>query len=96
MAGVARSVAGSNVTINFILPGAFETDRLRHNFESNAKKRGVDIEQVRSERVNSIPAKRLGQADEFGAACAFLCSVHAGYITGQSLLIDGGAFPGVM
>jgi 3-oxoacyl-[acyl-carrier protein] reductase len=96
MAGVARSVAGANVTINFILPGAFETDRLHHNFEANAKKRGISVEQMRSERIDIIPAKRLGQADEFGAACAFLCSVHAGYITGQSLLIDGGAFPGVM
>ena len=96
IAGVARSVAASNVTINFVLPGAFETDRLRHNFEANAKKRGISVEQMRSERMDLIPAKRLGQADEFGAACAFLCSAHAGYITGQSLLIDGGAFPGVM
>jgi 3-oxoacyl-[acyl-carrier protein] reductase len=96
MAGVARSVVAANVTINCILPGAFETDRLRHNFESNAKKRGISIEKIRSERIDVIPAKRLGQADEFGASCAFLCSVHAGYITGQSLLIDGGAFPGVM
>lgn len=96
LAGVARSVAASNVTINFVLPGAFETDRLRHNFQSNAEKRGISIDQMRAERVAVIPARRLGQADEFGAACAFLCSVHAGYITGQSLLIDGGAFPGVM
>ena len=96
MAGVARSVAGSNVTINFMLPGAFETDRLRHNFESNAKKRGVSLEQIGAERIASIPAKRLGQPEEFGAVCAFLCSVHASYITGQSMLIDGGAFPGVM
>ena len=79
-----------------MLPGAFETDRLRHNFESNANKRGISVEQMRSERIDIIPAKRFGQAAEFGAACAFLCSVHAGYITGQSLLIDGGAFPGVM
>jgi 3-oxoacyl-[acyl-carrier protein] reductase len=96
MAGVARSVAGDNVTINCILPGAFETDRLRHNFEANAKKKGVSVDTMRAERIAGIPARRLGQADEFGAACAFLCSAHAGYITGQSLLIDGGAFPGVM
>lgn len=96
MAGVARSVAASNVTINCLLPGAFDTDRLRHNFEANAKKRSVSVDQVRADRIASVPAKRLGTAEEFGAACAFLCSEHAGYITGQSLLIDGGAFPGVM
>jgi 3-oxoacyl-[acyl-carrier protein] reductase len=96
LAGVARSVAAANVTINFVLPGAFETDRLRHNFQSNAEKRGISVDQIRGERIGVIPARRFGQADEFGAACAFLCSVHAGYITGQSLLIDGGAFPGVM
>ena len=96
MAGVARSVAPDNVTINCVLPGAFETDRLRHNFEANAKKRGVSADVMKAERIAGIPARRLGQADEFGATCAFLCSVHAGYITGQSLLIDGGVFPGVM
>ncbi len=96
MAGVARSVAASNVTINFLLPGAFLTDRLRENFAANSKKRGISVEQMSAERINVIPAKRLGQPDEFGAACAFLCSVHAGYITGQSLLIDGGAYPGVL
>ena len=96
MAGVARSVAGHNVTINCLLPGAFDTDRLRGNLQANAKKRGVDVETVRAERVAGIPARRLGEADEFGATCAFLCSTQAGYITGQSLLIDGGAFPGVM
>ena len=94
MAGVARSVAGSNVTINFLLPGAFDTDRLRGNIEANAKKQGVPVEQVSTARAASIPAKRFGTPDEFGAACAFLCSAQAGYITGQNLLIDGGAFPG--
>jgi 3-oxoacyl-[acyl-carrier protein] reductase len=96
MAGVARSVAADNITINFLLPGAIDTDRLRSNFDANAKKRGVAADVIRAERTASVPAKRLGQPDEFGAACAFLCSAHAGYITGQSLLIDGGAFPGVM
>lgn len=96
LAGVARSVAAHNITINFVLPGAFETDRLHHNFEANARKKGISVEAARNERIASIPARRLGQADEFGAACAFLCSAHAGYITGQSLLIDGGVFPGVM
>jgi 3-oxoacyl-[acyl-carrier protein] reductase len=94
MAGVARSVAQHNVTINFLLPGAFDTDRLRSNIEANAKKQGVPLEQATAARAASIPAKRFGIADEFGAACAFLCSTHAGYITGQNLLIDGGTFPG--
>jgi 3-oxoacyl-[acyl-carrier protein] reductase len=94
MAGVARSVAGSNVTINFLLPGAFDTDRLRSNIEANAKKQGVPVDQAVAARAASVPAKRFGTPDEFGAACAFLCSAHAGYITGQNLLIDGGAFPG--
>jgi 3-oxoacyl-[acyl-carrier protein] reductase len=94
MAGVARSVAGANVTINFLLPGAFDTDRLRSNIEANAKKQGVPVDQAAAARAASVPAKRFGTPDEFGAACAFLCSAHAGYITGQNLLIDGGAFPG--
>ncbi len=94
LAGVARSVAAHNITINFVLPGAFETDRLRSNFEANAKQRGTSVDAVRAERIAAIPAKRLGQPDEFGAACAFLCSAQAGYITGQNILLDGGAFPG--
>jgi 3-oxoacyl-[acyl-carrier protein] reductase len=95
MAGIARSVAASNVTINFILPGTFDTDRLRSNFAITAKKRGISLEQAETERIAIVPAKRIGQPDEFGAACAFLCSAHAGYITGQNLLLDGGAFPGM-
>src|SRR5580658_8521872 len=94
LAGVARSVAGANVTINFLLPGSFDTDRLRSNIEANAKKQGVPLDQATAARAATIPAKRFGYADEFGAACAFLCSAHAGYITGQNLLIDGGLFPG--
>ncbi len=94
LAGVARSVAQHNVTINFLLPGAFDTDRLRSNIEINAKKQGIPVEQAAAARAASIPAKRFGLADEFGAACAFLCSAQAGYITGQNLLIDGGTFPG--
>jgi 3-oxoacyl-[acyl-carrier protein] reductase len=94
MAGVARSVAQHNVTINFLLPGAFDTDRLRSNIEANAKKQGIPLEQATAARAASIPAKRFGTTDELGAACAFLCSAHAGYITGQNLLIDGGTFPG--
>jgi 3-oxoacyl-[acyl-carrier protein] reductase len=94
LAGVARSVAGANVTINFILPGAFDTDRLRSNIAANAKNQGIGEDLVREQRVTTIPAKRFGDPQEFGAACAFLCSAQAGYITGQNLLIDGGAFPG--
>lgn len=94
LAGVARSVAGSNVTINFLLPGPFDTDRLRHNNEITAKKQGITVEQAAINRAASVPAKRLGNPDEFGAACAFLCSSHAGYITGQNILMDGGIFPG--
>ena len=94
LAGVARSVAQHNVTINFILPGQFLTDRLRSNNESTAKKLGVPVAQVEAQKIAAIPAKRFGDADEFGAACAFLCSAHAGFITGQNLLIDGGIFPG--
>ena len=94
MAGVARSVAGANVTINFMQPGAFATDRLRSNMEMTAAKRGITLDQANRERIATIPAKRFGTAEEFGAICAFLCSTHAGYITGQNLLIDGGTFPG--
>ncbi|MFZ5689872.1 MAG: SDR family oxidoreductase [Pseudomonadota bacterium] len=93
LAGVARSVAHANVTINFLLPGAFDTDRLRSNIESNAQKQNISVEQARANRIASVPAKRFGTAEEFGAACAFLCSSQAGYITGQNLLIDGGVFP---
>ena len=94
LAGVARQVAVNNVTINFLLPGSFETDRLESNMQSVAKNQGITVEQAKIARAATVPAKRFGQPDEFGAACAFLCSAHAGYITGQNLLIDGGVFPG--
>ncbi|MGI8713433.1 MAG: SDR family oxidoreductase [Solirubrobacteraceae bacterium] len=96
LAGVARSVAHANVTINFLLPGSFDTDRLRSNNESAAKRQDVSVDEVAQRRRDAIPARRFGEPAEFGAACAFLCSAAAGYITGQSLLIDGGAFPGVL
>ena len=96
LAGVARSVAASNVTINFLLPGTFDTERLRSNIASNAKNKGVSFDEAKAERIASVPARRFGQPDEFGAACAFLCSAQAGYLTGQNLLIDGGAFPGAL
>jgi len=94
LCGVARQVAPNGITINFLLPGSFETDRLNHNMETVAKNQKITIEQAKAARVATVPAKRFGYPDEFGAACAFLCSAHAGYITGQNLLIDGGVFPG--
>ncbi len=92
LAGIARSVAAQGVTINHILPGAFDTDRLRGGFEFSSKKTGKPVTELAAERAATIPAKRFGQPDEFGAACAFLCSSQAGYITGQNLLIDGGIY----
>jgi len=94
LAGVARSVAASNVTINFVLPGTFETDRFRSNIEMTAKKKNISYDAAFAERVATVPAKRIGQPDELGTMTAFLCSAQAGYITGQNILIDGGAFPG--
>jgi 3-oxoacyl-[acyl-carrier protein] reductase len=94
LAGIARAVAAANVTINFLLPGTFDTDRLRSNIEANARNRGVSFDQAKADRIATIPAKRFGTPAEFGAACAFLCSAQAGYLTGQNILIDGGAFPG--
>jgi 3-oxoacyl-[acyl-carrier protein] reductase len=96
LAGVARSVAHANVTINFLLPGAFDTARLRSNTEAAAERQGASPDQVAERRRAEIPAGRFGEPAEFGAACAFLCSAQAGYITGQSLLIDGGEFPGIL
>jgi len=94
LAGVARTVAADNVTINHLLPGAFDTDRLRSTLTTGAEKQGKSVAEVSAARVASIPARRFGQPDEFGQTCAFLCSAHAGYITGQNLLIDGGTFNG--
>jgi 3-oxoacyl-[acyl-carrier protein] reductase len=94
LAGVARSVAPNGITINNILPGSFDTDRLRSNLKLNAQKAGTSEEDAAKARMATVPARRFGQPDEFGAACAFLCSAHAGYITGQNLLIDGGVFNG--
>ena len=92
LAGVARSVAEHNVTINCILPGFFDTDRLRSGIKANAQNLGKDEEAFAQERANQVPAKRFGSPAEFGDACAFLCSAQAGYITGQSLLLDGGLY----
>ena len=96
LAGIARSIAASNVTVNFLLPGTFETERLQSNLAATARSKGIPIEQAKVERIATVPARRFGSPDEFGAACAFLCSAQAGYITGQSILMDGGAFPGAL
>ena len=89
------SLAASGVTINGLLPGAFDTDRLRTTMSAMASKSGKDLETVDKERRAGIPAGRYGTPEEFGAVCAFLCSVQAGYLTGQNILLDGGAYPGV-
>lgn len=96
VAGVARStqLASANVTINNLLPGAFDTDRLRGNMAGAAKKVGQTLEAVMDGRRKTIPAQRFGNAEEFGAMCAFLCSQQAAYIVGQNILSDGGAYPG--
>ena len=95
VAGLARSkLAGRGVTINGLLPGAFDTDRLRGTLSGAAAKLGKSLDVVTAERQKSIPAQRFGNSEEFGAICAFLCSVHAAYITGQNILADGGAYPG--
>jgi len=96
VAGIARQTVAHNVTINGLLPGPFDTDRLRSNFAFNAKKLGKTPEELAKVRAEGNPAKRFGTIEEFGAACAFLCSAHAGFITGQNLLLDGGAFPGTL
>ncbi len=94
VAGLARQVAQHNVTINNLLPGAFDTDRIAVTLEASAKRDGITLEEARARRAKEIPARRFGERDEFGAACAFLCGARAGFITGQNLLIDGGAYPG--
>ena len=95
VAGLARSkIAARGVTINGLLPGAFDTDRLRSGTQSASKKSGQDFDLLWKRRMQAIPMQRFGTAQEFGAVCAFICSVHAGYLTGQNILLDGGAYPG--
>ena len=88
--GLARQTVVHNVTINNLLPGPFDTERLRSNFEAGAKASGRTVEAVMQERMVTNPAKRFGTPAEFGDACAYLCSAQAGYITGQNLVLDGG------
>lgn len=95
VAGVSRSaLAAKGVTINNLLPGAFDTDRLQGLMQGTAQKSGQPLDAVSAARRNTIPARRFGTVEEFGAICAFLCSQHAGYINGQNVLADGGAYPG--
>lgn len=96
VAGTSREVAVDGVTINNLLPGPFETDRLSSNLELTAQKSSRSLEEERKIRMAANPTGRFGDPAEFGAACAFLCSTKAGFITGQNLLMDGGAFPGTM
>ena len=95
VAGLARSnIAAQGVTINGLLPGAFDTDRLRGAMQGAATRSGEAVETLVARRADTIPLRRLGTAAEFGEVCAFLCSVHAAYLTGQNILLDGGAYPG--
>jgi 3-oxoacyl-[acyl-carrier protein] reductase len=93
MAGVARSVADKNVTINNLLPGSFDTARLRNNLRLAAQRTHLSDAEAAARSMANIPAKRFGTAAEFGQTCAFLCSVHASFMTGQNVLLDGGAYP---
>ncbi|HEY7551668.1 MAG TPA: SDR family oxidoreductase [Hyphomicrobiaceae bacterium] len=96
VAVLARKVSRNNVTINGILPGPFATDRLRSVNQKAAEARNVPVETIDAERQALVPAGRFGTPAEFGAVVAFLCSRHAGFITGQNILIDGGGFPGLL
>lgn len=93
LAGVCRQVAGNGVTVNNLLPGKMDTDRLRGGLERAAQTSGQSLESVRNAQTSEIPVGRFGTADEFGQTCAFLCSAHASYITGQNILMDGGLYP---
>ena len=92
--GLSRKTVRHKLTINAVLPGPFETDRLRANIKFNAQKTGKSEEELRRTRAEANPAGRFGTIEEFGDACAYLCSAQAGFITGQNLLLDGGAYPG--
>ncbi|MBI4985964.1 MAG: SDR family oxidoreductase [Rhodocyclales bacterium] len=94
VAGLARKTVRHNVTINNLLPGFFDTDRIRAVIGGQAKAQGVAYEEALAARVATIPAGRIGDAAELGATCAWLCSAQAGFITGQNWLLDGGAYPG--
>lgn len=94
--GLAREVARHNVTVNNMLPGQFDTDRLRSNHAKFAAAQKVDLDLYRERSLSQVPARRFGTPAEFGAMCAFLCSTHGGFITGQNILLDGGQYPGLL
>ena len=94
VAGLSRKTVAQGVTINSLLPGPFDTERLAVTMAAAAKASGQSVEAVMAQRAAQNPARRFGTKEEFGATCAFLCSVHAGYITGQNWMMDGGAYPG--
>ena len=94
--GLSRQVASANVTLNNLLPERFDTDRQRSMAELRAKVGGISVDEAYEEMKRSIAASRLGRPEEFGAACAFLCSAHAGYISGQNLQLDGGSYEGLI
>jgi len=96
VAGIARKTVINNVTINGLLPGPFETDRLISTAKGEAEKRGVTPQQILADRAKLNPAGRFGDPEEFGQACAFLSGANSGFITGQNILLDGGAFPGTL
>ncbi|MES1148578.1 MAG: SDR family oxidoreductase, partial [Bradyrhizobium guangdongense] len=96
VAGLSRKTVINNVTINALLPGPFETDRLLTTIKAEAEKRGVTPQQLQAERAKLNPAGRFGDPEEFGLFCAFLCGAKAGFITGQNILLDGGNFPGTL
>jgi len=96
VAVLARKASASNVTINNILPGPFETDRLRGTTTKMAEASGRAFDDVHKERMRGVPAGRFGTTSEFGAMAAFLCSGHAGFVTGQNIVIDGGSYPGTL
>ncbi|TFL17642.1 SDR family oxidoreductase [Jannaschia formosa] len=91
VAGTARQVAPDGITINNLLPGIHDTDRALSLDGNVSRQQNISLEEARARREQTIPARRYGTKEEFGAACAFLCSIHAGFIVGQNLLADGGA-----
>ena len=96
VAGLARQTVMHNVTINNILPGAFQTDTMMSRLDAMARQSGKTVDQLAQERIKTIPAGRFGQPEEFGQLCAYVCSAQASFITGQNFLIDGGAYPGTL
>lgn len=96
VAGLAREVAQHGITVNNLLPGPFDTDRLRANFEARAKREGTTPDEVREATQRANPTRRFGRPEELGALCAFLCSSHAGYVNGQNIVLDGGAHSSIV